>query len=126
MIDSQTKSPLDGDEKTLLKQALRKASESIKDLISENALLKQKSPIAIIGMACRFPGGANSPQAFWDLLKEGTDAICEVPESRWSSQSHLSSDPKEPGKMYTAQGGFLQEAVDEFDAHFFGITPNEA
>jgi len=113
-------------ERDILKQALRKASDSIKDLIAENEALKNKSAIAIVGMACRFPGGGNSPEAFWELLNTGVDAIIEAPESRWPTDAFLSVDPKAPGKMYTAQGGFLREPIDQFDANFFGITPNEA
>ena len=113
-------------EQDILKQALRKASDSIKDLIAENEALKNKSAIAIVGMACRFPGGGSSPDAFWELLNSGVDAIIEAPESRWPTNAFLSEDPKAPGKMYTAQGGFLREPIDQFDANFFGITPNEA
>jgi len=82
-------------------------------------------PIAIIGMGCRFPGGANSPEAFWRLLRDGMDAITEVPSDRWDVNVHYDPDPDAPGKMYTRYGAFLEE-VDQFDAHFFGIAPREA
>ena len=114
------------DEQDVLKNALRKSSDLIKSLIAENQSLKQDCPIAIIGLSCRFPGGGSSPASFWKLLESGTDAIIEAPNSRWDAQAFLSSDPKALGKMITAQGGFLREPVDEFDATFFGITPNEA
>ena len=118
-------SPL-SDEASKLKLALRKAAESIKQLIAENEQLKKKSNIAIIGMACRFPGGANTPEKFWDVLNQGVDAIIEAPASRWNAQDFLDADSKKPGKMYTAQGGFLQEDIEQFDAQLFGISPNEA
>lgn len=83
-------------------------------------------PIAIIGMGCRFPGGADSPDAFWQLLINGTDAVTEVPTDRWAVDEYYDSDPNAPGKMNTRQGGFLKEPVDAFDPQFFGISPREA
>ena len=83
-------------------------------------------PIAIIGMGCRFPGGANSPEAFWDLLCKGTDAIVDVPSDRWDIRRFYDPDPDKPGKTYAKQGGFLREKIDEFDPLFFGISPREA
>jgi acyl transferase domain-containing protein len=109
-----------------LKQALIKATESIKELLAENDALKRRSPIAIVGMACRFPGGANTPENFWSLLDAGTDAITQAPRSRWNAHEFLAEDHKAPGKMYTAQAGFITEDIDHFDASFFGISPNEA
>jgi acyl transferase domain-containing protein len=84
-----------------------------------------KQPIAIIGIGCRFPGGANSPQAFWKLLRDGTDAITEVPADRWNLRTFYDSDREKPGKTYTRWGGFVEQ-IDQFDAHFFGISPREA
>ncbi len=114
------------DNETKLKQALRQAAASIKELIAENDALKHKSSIAMIGIACRFPGGADTPNKFWDLLTEGVDAIVQAPSSRWEAYDFLDKDLKTPGKMYTAQGGFLNEDIEKFDAQFFGISPNEA
>src|SRR5581483_3698113 len=85
----------------------------------------QAEPIAIIGMACRFPGGANTPERFWELLKDGFDAISEVPAGRWDVDAFYDPDPAAPGKMYTRFGGFLAD-LDQFDAPFFGISPREA
>jgi acyl transferase domain-containing protein/acyl carrier protein/SAM-dependent methyltransferase len=82
-------------------------------------------PIAIIGMGCRIPGGANDPAAFWNLLRNGVDAISEVPAERWDVDAYYDPDPDAPGKMSTRWGGFLGD-VDLFDAPFFGITPREA
>jgi acyl transferase domain-containing protein/NADPH:quinone reductase-like Zn-dependent oxidoreductase/NADP-dependent 3-hydroxy acid dehydrogenase YdfG/acyl carrier protein len=82
--------------------------------------------IAIVGMGCRFPGGADSPAAFWDLLTRGADAIVEVPRDRWNIDRFYDPDPAKPGKMYVRAGGFLKERIDQFDAHFFGMSPREA
>lgn len=83
-------------------------------------------PVAIVGMACRLPGGADSPEAFWTLLQEGRDATCEVPADRWDADATHSTDPSAPGKSLTRRGGFLQERIDGFDAAYFGILPREA
>lgn len=82
-------------------------------------------PIAIVGMSCRFPGGANTPEDFWQLLEGGRDAIIEVPQTRWDIHQFYDPDPQAPGKMYTRSGGFLPD-IDSFDAQFFGISPREA
>ena len=81
-------------------------------------------PIAIIGIGCRFPG-AHGAQAFWQLLREGVDAITEVPAERFDLHSFYDPDPAAPGKINTRWGGFLDQ-VDQFDPHFFGISPREA
>ena len=83
-------------------------------------------PLAIIGMGCRFPGGAHSPSAFWELLKNGVDAIVDIPSDRWDSRRFYDPNPNRPGKTYARQGGFLTEPIDTFDAHFFGVSPREA
>lgn len=83
-------------------------------------------PIAIIGMACRFPGGADSPKAYWELLRNGEDAISEVPADRWNIDDYYDPDNHAPGKMNTRCGGFLREPVGAFDPQFFGISPREA
>jgi acyl transferase domain-containing protein/acyl carrier protein len=85
-----------------------------------------REPLAIIGMGCRFPGGASSPAAFWELLANGTDAIIEVPKDRWNIERFYDPDPEMPGKMYMRAGGFLKERIDQFDAMFFGMSPREA
>jgi acyl transferase domain-containing protein/acyl carrier protein len=81
-------------------------------------------PIAIIGVGCQFPG-ANNPAAFWQLLRDGVDAIREVPADRFDQHAFYDPDPATPGKMNTRWGGFLGQ-VDQFDANFFGISPREA
>lgn len=81
-------------------------------------------PIAVVGMACRFPG-APDVEAFRRLLREGGDAIEEVPPDRWDANSFYDPNPNAPGRMVTKCGGFL-EGIDRFDAAFFGISPREA
>ncbi len=80
--------------------------------------------IAIIGMSCRFPGAKN-PESFWHLLRNGIDAIEEVPPSRWNVNAFYDPLSANPNKMNTRWGGFLEQ-VDRFDPHFFGISPREA
>nr|AXM42951.1 polyketide synthase [Myxococcus fulvus] len=82
-------------------------------------------PIAIIGMGCRFPGGAHDATSFWKLLRDGVDTVQEVPRSRWDVDAYYDADPSVPGKMYTRHGAFL-EGIDLFDPYFFGIPPRAA
>jgi acyl transferase domain-containing protein/acyl carrier protein len=110
------------DYRSLMQNALlelREMRAKLKDL--EGA---KTEPIAIIGMGCRFPG-AEHPDAFWQLLKEGKNAIAEVPKNRWNIDEYYDPEPNTPGKMYTRYGGFIQQLA-EFDPQFFGISPREA
>ncbi|NEP60043.1 MAG: acyltransferase domain-containing protein, partial [Symploca sp. SIO2G7] len=86
---------------------------------------RQAEPIAVVGMACRFPGGASTPEAYWKLLRNGVDAAGEVPVQRWDLGTYYDPDPAVPGKMYTRGGSFVDD-VDRFDPQFFGISPREA
>ncbi|PSR19689.1 beta-ketoacyl synthase [filamentous cyanobacterium CCP3] len=85
----------------------------------------KREPIAIIGMGCRLPGGAASPDAYWDLLINQRDAITEVPGDRWDVDAYYDPDPETPGKIYTRYGSFVDD-VDRFDPAFFSISPREA
>jgi acyl transferase domain-containing protein/acyl carrier protein len=84
----------------------------------------QREPIAIVGLGCRLPG-APSPDAFWQLLREGVDAVREVPADRWDVAALFDPDPDAPGKVSTRWGGFLED-IRRFDAAFFNISPREA
>ncbi|HTI77927.1 MAG TPA: SDR family NAD(P)-dependent oxidoreductase, partial [Mycobacterium sp.] len=81
-------------------------------------------PIAIVAVSCRFPG-APDPEAFWEVLSGGVDAIREVPEDRFDIDEFYDPDPEAAGKTYTRFGGFL-DGIDGFDPEFFGISPREA
>ncbi len=101
-----------------------KLALAAKQIAPKLEILKAE-PIAVIGMACRFPGDADTPQAFWELLRGGVDAISEVPPDRWDVDAYYDPDPDAPGKMASRWGGFIQR-VQEFDAPFFNIAPREA
>ena len=81
--------------------------------------------IAIIGIGCRFPGNANTPESFWELLSSGQDAVREIPPERWDIDSCYHPDPDTPGKMYIRHASLVNQ-VDLFDPEFFGISPREA
>ncbi|MBL8164257.1 MAG: type I polyketide synthase [Anaerolineae bacterium] len=82
-------------------------------------------PIAIIGIGCRYPGGVNNPQAFWQALLDELDAVTEVPSSRFDLETYYDATPATPGKVMSRWGGYLDD-IDRFDAAFFGIAPREA
>lgn len=83
-------------------------------------------PIALIGMACRFPGGASDPERFWDLLAAGRDALCEVPAERWDIRRFYDAEAGRTGKTQVREAGFLQQSIYQFDPLPFGISPREA
>jgi phthiocerol/phenolphthiocerol synthesis type-I polyketide synthase C len=82
-------------------------------------------PIAIIGMACRFPGGVTNPADFWELLSSGRDAVTQIPADRFGTEFYQHPSKREPGKSYTFAAGVLDD-VAGFDAAFFGISRREA
>ncbi|WP_346836052.1 type I polyketide synthase [Paenibacillus polymyxa] len=84
-----------------------------------------ENSIAIVGMGCRFPGGANSVDTYWENLKNGVDCVTEVPENRWSLDEFYHPNEKVPGKSHSKSGGFI-DRFDEFDASFFGVNAREA
>ncbi|MED5470955.1 MAG: polyketide synthase, partial [Verrucomicrobiota bacterium] len=84
-----------------------------------------QEPLAIVGIGCRFPGKANCPESFWDLLIQGKSGIQQVPDDRWDVDRYYHPDSAVPIKMITKWGGFIED-VDKFDASFFGISPREA
>lgn len=86
---------------------------------------EKSEPIAIVGMGCRFPGGATDLDRYWQLLQNGVDAITPVPRDRWDTEAYYDPDPAAPGKTYSRYGGFLEQ-IDQFDPQFFGISPREA
>ena len=106
----------------LVKRAFRMIQELESKL--DAAERARTEPIAVIGVGCRFPGGADDPEAFWRLLRGGGDAVTEVPPDRWDVDAHF-GPPGAPGKTSSRWGGFLKD-VRGFDAHFFGLSPREA
>ncbi|MGB9157567.1 MAG: polyketide synthase, partial [Chthoniobacterales bacterium] len=88
-------------------------------------LFMPKDRIAIIGIGCRFPGGANDAESFWKLLIEGRDAVTDAPADRWNVERYYDPEPGIAGKTFAKRGGFLEQ-IDQFDPQFFGISPREA
>ena len=106
---------------------IKRALQEIREMRAKLEALEQAAhePIAIIGMACRYPGGINNPDDFWRVLRDGVDTISEIPSDRWNIDSFYDADPDMAGKIVTRKGGFLDQ-IDQFDAQFFGLSPREA
>ncbi|GAA1289420.1 hypothetical protein GCM10009609_65930 [Pseudonocardia aurantiaca] len=106
---------------------LRRALVELKAARAEAAEARRlvTEPVAVVGMGCRFPGGAVGVEAFWELLVNGRSGVVEVPADRWKIDDFYNPDPEVPGRSYTRHGGFV-DGVREFDAGLFGIAPREA
>ncbi|AXK33718.1 SDR family NAD(P)-dependent oxidoreductase [Streptomyces armeniacus] len=116
-----------GDEEKIL-DYLRKVTADLHQTRQrlQAAEAKNREPVAIVSIGCRFPGGADGPEELWELLRSGTDTMTEWPAERgWDTQELYDPEPGKPGKAYTTMGAFLDRAAD-FDAGFFGIAPREA
>ncbi|GHH83872.1 polyketide synthase [Streptomyces sulfonofaciens] len=113
----------DGDRSAVVEAALRAVREARAEV--ESLRLGRHEPIAIVGIGCRFPGGADSPERFWQLLLDGVDTVTPVPASRWPNEDYYDADPSAAGRMSFRQGAFIED-VDRFDPYFFGIAPTEA
>lgn len=107
---------------------LQKAILEIRELKSRLKQVQHQyvEPIAIVGASCRFPGGANDLDTFWELLASGKSGITTTPSERWDADEYYDPNPDAPGKICTKLGGYLHTSAFEFDAHFFGISPREA
>src|ERR1700720_994245 len=113
---------LRSDEAVLMKQALQEIRARRARLARHEAT--SADPIAVVGMACRFPQ-ADTPEQYWDLLVGGVDAVGTIPLDRGDLASFYDPDPNAPGKMYTNSGPLLKN-FDQFGPSFFGISPREA
>ena len=105
---------MSGDKRDALTQQFDKASR-----------IATAEPIAVVGMGCRFPGGAVGPEGYWNFLANSGDGISEIPADRWNADEYYDPDQFAPGRMSSKWGGFLPD-VAGFDADYFGISPREA
>ncbi|GAB2703353.1 type I polyketide synthase [Nocardia thraciensis] len=110
--------------RSYVKKAVRELQTTRKRL--EDVESRASEPIAIVGMACRYPGGVATPEQLWQAVVEGTDLVSEWPADRgWDIDGVFDPEPGRPGRSYVKTGGFVSGAT-EFDADFFGISPREA
>jgi phthiocerol/phenolphthiocerol synthesis type-I polyketide synthase A len=113
------------DRRAIITEALRKIDDLTARL--EIAEKGDTEPIAVVGIGCRLPGGADTPDQFWRMLQKGESGIVGVPAERWDAEAFFAEDHSVPGTIVSKEGGFLTSwRPDEFDAEFFGISPREA
>lgn len=108
----------------LLKQSI----STIRELRADLEAVRRRShpePIAIVGMACRFPGAARSPEDYWRVVRDGVTTVVPVPEQRWDADAFYSPAPARPGRSYVRSAHFLEDDVAGFDARFFKMAPVE-
>jgi len=86
----------------------------------------RSEPIAVVGMACRLPGGANDPEALWQMLRRGDNTSVPIPAERWESEHFYHPSPDAPGTTHAVRANFIDRPIDQFDAPFFGISSKEA
>ncbi|MEV5651065.1 type I polyketide synthase [Nocardia sp. NPDC052254] len=84
------------------------------------------SDIAIVGIGCRFAGGIDSPESFWDFVVDKRDGVVDMPADRWDLRRYYDPEPRTPGRSYTKRGAFMTVDPWQFDPDFFGISPREA
>ncbi|HVE82358.1 MAG TPA: beta-ketoacyl synthase N-terminal-like domain-containing protein, partial [Myxococcales bacterium] len=105
--------------------ALARFLEDPDPVVTDAPRAAPDEPVAVIGIGCRFPGGATGAESFWRMLLEGVDAVSEIPASRWDVEAWFDPDPDAPGRTYARHGAFLP-GIEHFDARFFGVSPREA
>jgi thioester reductase-like protein len=127
MTSAEQAGPRDGaaqpDREALLRRALLevRAAKARADAMQR----ARTEPIAVVGLGCRFPGGADTPDDYWDLLVNGRNAVTEIPPDRWDAAAYYDPDPDAPARTYARHGAFIT-APRDFDAALFHITPREA
>lgn len=110
------------------KELIAQSLVTIKNLKRELDKEKYRStePIAIVGMACRFPGACDTPEGFWTFLVEGREELVDIPGDRWDNEAIYAPNSREFGKSYVKKSHFLRKNIAEFDARFFRVSPAEA
>jgi phthiocerol/phenolphthiocerol synthesis type-I polyketide synthase D len=105
-----------------LMEHARRIIRDLRTRLADAEAQRRPEPIAIVGMAFRFPGAGSDPDQLWTMIAEGRDAVTSVPPDRWNADSFFAPDPASPGKTNTTRAAFLED-VRRFDAAFFDITP---
>ncbi|CCG40385.1 type I polyketide synthase [Magnetospirillum molischianum] len=101
--------------------ALKKTQNQLREIEAARS-----EPIAVVGMACRLPGGANDPEALWQMLRRGDNTSAPIPAERWDSEAFYHPSPDAPGTTHALRANFIDRPIDQFDAPFFGISSKEA